>query len=74
MTMTIADGITSEQAALVAAVAEFAESELAPHALEWDQTKHFPVDVLAKAENSAWARSMRAKSSAGRSCPASTLP
>ncbi|CAN5156672.1 isobutyryl-CoA dehydrogenase [soil metagenome] len=31
---------------LVAAVRDFAQHELAPHAIEWDQTKHFPVDVL----------------------------
>lgn len=27
---------------------EFADEYLAPHAVEWDQTKHFPVDVLRK--------------------------
>ncbi len=27
----------------------FAEGELAPKAIEWDQEKHFPVDVLRKA-------------------------
>ena len=27
----------------------FAQAELAPKALEWDQEKHFPVDVLQKA-------------------------
>src|SRR6266568_8923516 len=27
----------------------FAQDELAPKALEWDQEKHFPVDVLQKA-------------------------
>ncbi|WP_040788784.1 acyl-CoA dehydrogenase family protein [Nocardia paucivorans] len=28
---------------------EFADEFLAPHAVEWDQHKHFPVDVLRKA-------------------------
>jgi alkylation response protein AidB-like acyl-CoA dehydrogenase len=40
---------SEEQAALVEAVRDFAEKELAPHAVEWDQAKHFPVDVLVKA-------------------------
>ncbi|MBV8863057.1 MAG: acyl-CoA dehydrogenase family protein [Mycobacterium sp.] len=29
--------------------AAFADKRLAPHALEWDGTKHFPVDVLREA-------------------------
>ena len=29
--------------------AAFAAKRLAPHALEWDKTKHFPVDVLREA-------------------------
>ncbi len=28
---------------------DFAQGELAPKAIEWDQEKHFPVDVLRKA-------------------------
>ena len=28
---------------------DFAAEHLAPNAVEWDQTKHFPVDVLRKA-------------------------
>lgn len=28
---------------------EFADEFLAPNAIEWDQSKHFPVDVLRKA-------------------------
>lgn len=35
--------------AMVEAVREFAQSELAPHADEWDATKHFPVDVIKAA-------------------------
>jgi alkylation response protein AidB-like acyl-CoA dehydrogenase len=40
---------TLDQAELVAAVRDFAQHELAPHAVEWDQTKHFPTDVLRAA-------------------------
>ncbi|AMM21833.1 acyl-CoA dehydrogenase [Frondihabitans sp. PAMC 28766] len=47
MTSTYAP--TDEQEALVEAVRDFATQELAPHAVEWDQTKHFPVDVLQAA-------------------------
>ena len=35
-----------ERRALSEAVRTFAEKELEPHAVEWDETKHFPVDVL----------------------------
>lgn len=35
--------------AVLLAVRKFAESELAPHARERDETKHFPVDVMARA-------------------------
>ncbi|QEW04423.1 acyl-CoA dehydrogenase family protein [Microbacterium lushaniae] len=38
-----------ERAAVVAAVRDFAETELAPHALEWDERKHFPRDALRRA-------------------------
>jgi alkylation response protein AidB-like acyl-CoA dehydrogenase len=38
-----------ELEAIVDAVREFARTELAPHALEWDEKKHFPVDVLRRA-------------------------
>lgn len=38
-----------ELAAMAGAVRKFAESELAPKAQEWDQNRHFPTDVLARA-------------------------
>lgn len=41
--------LLEEQEALVDAVRDFAERSLAPHAVEWDQSKHFPVDVLREA-------------------------
>jgi alkylation response protein AidB-like acyl-CoA dehydrogenase len=41
--------MTEELAAIAAAVRKFAESELAPYAVTWDQDKHFPVDVLRRA-------------------------
>ncbi|MDH6237440.1 acyl-CoA dehydrogenase family protein [Cryobacterium sp. CG_9.6] len=41
--------LTEEQQAIVEAVRDFSQSALAPHAVEWDQTKHFPVDVLLQA-------------------------
>jgi len=41
--------ITEEQRALVEAVRDFAADRIAPHALDWDAEKHFPVDVLAEA-------------------------
>ncbi|MGO4102422.1 acyl-CoA dehydrogenase family protein [Leifsonia sp. YAF41] len=41
--------LTEEQQALVDMVRDFASVAIAPHAIEWDQTKHFPVDVLREA-------------------------
>ncbi|WP_405059478.1 acyl-CoA dehydrogenase family protein [Kribbella sp. NBC_01505] len=41
--------MTEELQAIAASVRKFAESELAPYAVQWDQDKHFPVDVLRRA-------------------------
>ncbi len=41
--------LSEDQEALVGAVRDFARLRLAPNAIEWDQTKHFPVDVLREA-------------------------
>ena len=41
--------LTEEQQSIVAMVAEFAAENIAPHAVQWDQEHHFPVDVLAQA-------------------------
>ncbi|WP_020679972.1 acyl-CoA dehydrogenase family protein [Marinobacterium rhizophilum] len=41
--------LNEEQQAFADMARAFAENELAPHAGEWDQQAHFPVDVLKKA-------------------------
>ncbi len=41
--------LNEEQSSIFAMAADFAAQELAPHALEWDEHKHFPLDVLRKA-------------------------
>lgn len=41
--------LTEEQQAIVEMVRDFATANIAPNAVEWDQAKHFPVDVLAQA-------------------------
>ena len=41
--------VSDDQALLVQTVREFATKSLAPHAAEWDETHHFPVDVLREA-------------------------
>ncbi|MET9253934.1 acyl-CoA dehydrogenase family protein [Streptomyces sp. NPDC003717] len=46
MTLT---ALTEDQQALVETTLDFAQDHLAPHALDWDRDKHFPVDVLRKA-------------------------
>ncbi len=47
--MTAVATLTEDQAALAGVAGDFAREHLAPHAIEWDQGKHFPVDVLRKA-------------------------
>jgi alkylation response protein AidB-like acyl-CoA dehydrogenase len=39
---------TPEQTALRKAVREFAEAEIAPHVMEWDEAQTFPLDVIRK--------------------------
>lgn len=42
-------GLDADERVIADAAAEFAEKRIAPHALEWDATKHFPLDVLREA-------------------------
>ena len=39
---------TQEQKQLRKAVREFAEGEIAPHVMEWDEASHFPTEILPK--------------------------
>jgi alkylation response protein AidB-like acyl-CoA dehydrogenase len=41
--------LTSEQALIRQTAADFAEEKLRPFAAEWDEKKHFPVDVIREA-------------------------
>ncbi|MGI4794753.1 MAG: isobutyryl-CoA dehydrogenase [Janthinobacterium lividum] len=41
--------LNEDQLAIQEMARQFAEDRLAPNAIEWDQTKHFPVDVLREA-------------------------
>ena len=41
--------LNEDQRAIREMASDFAREELAPKAIEWDQEKHFPVDVLRKA-------------------------
>ncbi|MBB5067910.1 acyl-CoA dehydrogenase family protein [Saccharopolyspora gloriosae] len=41
--------LTEDQRAIQQLAREFAVEQLAPHAVQWDQDKHFPVDVLRAA-------------------------
>ena len=40
---------TPEQIHLRKAVREFAEAEIAPHVLEWDEEQIFPLETIKKA-------------------------
>src|SRR2546422_8189113 len=39
---------TEEQALLRRSVREFAETEIRPHVREWDETQHFPIELMPK--------------------------
>jgi alkylation response protein AidB-like acyl-CoA dehydrogenase len=41
--------LSQDQLSFQASARAFAAGEMAPHAAHWDETAHFPVDVLAKA-------------------------
>ncbi|WP_168074767.1 isobutyryl-CoA dehydrogenase [Caulobacter sp. SSI4214] len=41
--------LNDDQIAIQDAARAFAEGQLAPHSAEWDEKKHFPVDVLRQA-------------------------
>ena len=41
--------LNDDQRAIQDAARQFADAELAPHSAEWDETKHFPVDVMKHA-------------------------
>jgi alkylation response protein AidB-like acyl-CoA dehydrogenase len=38
--------LNEEQQQVKASVREFAEAEIAPHVMEWDETQHFPVELI----------------------------
>jgi alkylation response protein AidB-like acyl-CoA dehydrogenase len=41
--------LNEDQVAIQDAARAFAEGQLAPHSAEWDEKKHFPIDVLRQA-------------------------
>jgi alkylation response protein AidB-like acyl-CoA dehydrogenase len=40
--------LTEDQQQVKSSVREFAEGEIAPHVMEWDEAQHFPVELLPK--------------------------
>ena len=40
--------LSDDQALLRRTVREFAETEMRPHVMEWDESQHFPMDLLPK--------------------------
>ncbi|MFF3018565.1 acyl-CoA dehydrogenase family protein [Streptomyces sp. NPDC057939] len=47
--MSAVTTLTEDQLALAEVTLDFAQEQLAPHAVAWDQAKHFPVDVIRRA-------------------------
>ncbi|MEE1820548.1 acyl-CoA dehydrogenase family protein [Streptomyces sp. SP18ES09] len=47
--MSAVTTLTEDQLALAEVTLDFAQQQLAPHAVAWDQDKHFPVDVIRRA-------------------------
>ena len=50
-----------ERAAILEAVRDFAQTEIAPHALEWDEQKHFPRETLRPRRRAGPRRHLRAR-------------
>ncbi|MBV9210698.1 MAG: acyl-CoA dehydrogenase [Acidobacteria bacterium] len=40
--------LSEEQQQVKMSVREFAEAEIAPHVMEWDESQHFPVELIPK--------------------------
>ena len=40
--------LTEEQLQMKMSVREFAEGEIAPHVMEWDEAQHFPIELQPK--------------------------
>src|SRR2546429_9211421 len=40
--------LTEEQQQMKMSVREFAEAEIAPHVMEWDEAQHFPIELVPK--------------------------
>src|SRR5512145_3401667 len=40
--------LTEEQYQIKMSVREFAQSEIAPHVMEWDESQHFPIELQPK--------------------------
>ena len=40
--------LTEEQLQMKMSVREFAEAEIAPHVMEWDESQHFPIELIPK--------------------------
>ena len=40
--------LTEEQQQMKMSVREFAEAEIAPHVMEWDEAQHFPIELKPK--------------------------
>lgn len=49
MTATIDPGLDEDARVIAETAAAFAAKKIAPHALDWDEKHHFPVDVLREA-------------------------
>ncbi|MFG2749680.1 acyl-CoA dehydrogenase family protein [Streptomyces xanthophaeus] len=47
--MSAVSTLTEDQLALAEVTLDFAQEQLAPHAVAWDRAKHFPVDVIRRA-------------------------
>ena len=48
--------LNEDQMAVRDMAREFAAEKIAPHALRWDEEKHFPVDVMREAASARHGR------------------
>ncbi len=64
--------LNDDERVIVETAAAFAGKRLAPHALEWDAAKHFPVDVLREAAELGMAAIYCRDDVGGSGCAGST--
>ena len=65
--------LTEDQELLRRSVREFAETEIRPHVVEWDNAQHFPIELVPKLAGLGLMGIQCPEDTAGRGCRRSTI-